>query len=377
MAAQQVVPVVCPSCGANFNAPFQNIINGQDPTIKLAFLQGRLTAAQCPQCGTVSSVDAPLLYYDLEKELALVYVPGGLNTSAVEQEQAVGQLTNSLMNQLEPEQKKFYLFNPKTFLSLETLFNAILEADGITPEMRAKQEARFKLLQEFLQLKDEAAIKEKVKAVDAELDREFFEIITSMMQTAHMEGNQALAQALVGLRTFLAQESSQGQQIVDDLDTEFGLVILKSRQDLLNRLQNAKNDEEFEMLIGSGYHMLDYEFFQKLTAEIDKAKKADNTQQVADLKTLRTKVLDIKAKQEEQNRVAFEKSAELLKKIFQSSNPQKVVAENLDQIDESFFSLLSGHIQHAQQQEQTEAVKAMEMVAQMAFQMLQERETAQ
>jgi hypothetical protein len=62
----------------------------------------------------------------------------------------------------------------------------------------------------------------------------------------------------------------------------------------------------------------------------------------------------------------------LLREILQSRDPQKVLAQKLDQIDESFFAVLSANIEEARQQNQNEAAQAMEMIGNMAMAMLQE-----
>jgi hypothetical protein len=227
-------------------------------------------------------------------------------------------------------------------------------------------------LEEFLQVRDEAALKEKVKEHDAELDREFFEILTASMQAAQMEGNRAGAQTFYALRTILAQLSSQGQQAVADIDASLGLVHIHSREDLLEKLQNAQSDEEFETLIAAGYPVLDYAFFQQLTATIDEANKAGDAKEAEALKKLRTKILDTKAQQEELSRAALQKSVALLREVLQSSDPQKVLAQKLDEVDESFFAVLSANIEEARRQNQNEVAQAMEMIGNMAMAMLQE-----
>jgi hypothetical protein len=373
MATQQMVSVTCPSCRTQFNAPVQPIIDGQNSALKSAFLQGRMNAAQCPQCGFVSPLSVPMLYYDLEKELALVLAPNSLHLTGPDQEKMIGSLTNTLVNSLPAEKRKFYLFNPKVFLTFDSVVKAILEADGITEEVLEAQKAKIKLLEEFLQVRDEAALREKVKEHDAELDHEFFEILTASMQAAQMEGNRAGAQTFYALRTILAQLSSQGQQAIAEIDADLGLVHIHSREDLLEKLQNAPNDEEFEALIGAGYPLLDYAFFQQLTAKIDEAAKANNSKQADVLKNLRTKILDTKARKEELSRAALQKSVALLLEVLQSRDPQKVLAQKLNEIDESFFAVLSANIEEARRQNQNEAAQAMEMVGNMAMAMLQER----
>jgi hypothetical protein len=372
MATQQIVPVVCPNCRTQFNAQVITIIDGQNPTLKSAFLQGRMSAVQCPQCGFVAPLSIPLLYYDLEKELALVFAPNSLQMTGADQDKMIGSLTNTLINSLPAEQRKFYLLNPKMFLTVDSMVKAILEADGITEEVLEAQKAKVKLLEEFLQLRDETALQEKVKEHDAELDRDFFEILTASMQAAQMEGNRAGAQALYALRTVLAQLSSQGQQIVADIDASLGLMHITSREDLLEKLQQAQSDQEFEALTAAGHPLLDYTFFQQLTAKIDQAAKTGDAKQAAALKNLRTKILETKARQEEQSRAALQKSVALLREILQSRDPQKVLAQKLDQIDEAFFAVLAANIEEARRQNQNETAQAMEMVGNMAMAMLQE-----
>lgn len=376
MATQQIVPVVCANCRTQFNAPVVPIIDGQNPALKSAFLQGRFNAVQCPQCRFINSLHIPMFYYDLEKELALVLSPNSLHLSGPEQDKIIGSLTNSLVNSLPAEQRKFYLLNPKLFLTFDSIVKAVLEADGITEEVLEAQKAKVKLLEEFLQVRDEAALQAKVKEHDAELDRDFFEILTASMQAAQMEGNRAGAQALYALRSVLAQLSSQGQQAVTEIDNSLGLVHITSREDLLEKLQNASGDEEFEAFMAAGHPLLDYTFFQQLTAQIDELAKAGNGKRADALKNLRTKILDTKARQEEESRVALQKSVALLREILQSRDPQKVLADKLDQIDEPFFAILSANIEEARRQNQNEAAQAMEMIGNMAMAMLQESMSA-
>jgi hypothetical protein len=377
MATQQVTPVTCPNCKAQFTAPIQNIIDGQDPALKSAFLQGRLNVVQCPQCGFTDALNVPMLYYDLEKELAFVLAPAELHLTGVDQEKMIGNLTNSLVSSLPAEQRKFYLLNPRQFLTLDSMTKAILEADGITPEMLEAQEAKVKLIQEFLQIADEATLKEKVKAHDAELDREFFEILTASIQAASMEGNGTTAQALLGLRTLLAKWSTRGRKAVAEIDAELHSVFLKSQDELLEKLQAAENDEEFAQLIAAGHPMLDYAFFQKLTGQIDEAQQSKDTKKANTLKALRTKILDTKAEQEKMMQAAMQKSTELLKEVIESGQPDRVLAKKLDEIDEAFFMVLSANIEEAQRQKQEDAVKALTAIGNMAMSMLQKRESEQ
>ena len=373
MAVQQVTPVTCPSCKAQFTAPIQTVIDGQDMQTKIAFLQGQLNFVQCPQCGFAGAPSTPTFYYDMEKELAMVFVPTDMSLAGADQEKIIGDLTNKVVNSLPTEQRKFFLLSPKRFLSLESLVKAVLEADGITEEVIQAQEAKGKLMEKFMSAPDETALKALVKEHDDELDREFFEMFTAYIQTAQLSGDQQSAQALLSLRTLISRWSSQGKQIVAEIDKEVGIVVMESQEELLEKLLTANNDEEFEALVNAGHAFLDYGFFQQLTAKIDQATKNGDTQTAESLTEVRTKVLDVKAKQEEQTKEVLENAANLLQKIIQSGDPERAIDKNLDKLDDAFFYILRANVEEARRQNQDDAANALEMIGNVAITKLQQR----
>lgn len=253
------------------------------------------------------------------------------------------------------------------------MIKAILEADGITEEVMAAQTARVKLLEEFLQTSDEAALKKKAELHDAELDYEFFEMLTLYMQTAQLSGDQARSQTFLALRTILAQLSRNGKKHVADIDAKLGIVVLESQEELLEKLANANNDQELEALVAAGYGMLDYGFFQKLTAKIDQATRNGDSKVAAALKNLRSTILELKANHEEQSRQAIEKATKLLQEILQADRPDKIMEDKIDQIDQSFFFVLGQNINEARRQGHNEPAQALEMIGNMAMAKLQER----
>jgi hypothetical protein len=369
MPVQQVSPVTCPNCRTQFTAPIENIIDGQDLGMKGAFLQGQLNLIQCPQCGFTGAAGVPVLYYDLEKELAFVHVPDQLTLMADTQEKIVGDLTNKLFNNLPQEQRKFYLLNPKSFLTLDSMVKAIYEADGITEEMLQAQEARMTLLEDLLQSPDEKTLKEKVRANDDKLDREFFELLTAYMQAAEMMGDQTQSQTFLTLRTLISRWSSTGKEYVAEIDQELGIIVLKNQEEMLERLQNAASEEEFQALVTAGFPMLDYGFFQNLTAKIDQADAVTGKS----LRELRAKILAAKEKLEAQNQVELENANKVLETIIKSSNPVSAIEKNLDKINEAFFFILQAHIDEAQRQGREQVVQNLQTLGNIAAQMLREK----
>jgi hypothetical protein len=371
MATSQITPIQCPVCGAQFSAPIESVIDvGRDPQLKAQFLQGNINVAQCPQCGTQAPMTAPLLYHDPANELALVLMPNELNLHHDDQQKIIGSLTNALISSLPPEQRKAYLLTPKTFITMQSLVNAVLEAEGITPEMLERQKDKARLINEFLQAKDEESLRNLVKEHDAELDYEFFQILTVSAQAAQADGQSEMAQALLGLRALLADLSSQGQSAVAEVDAALGLGESITREELLSRLQAAESDEEFDALVAVGRPLLDYAFFQNLTGQIEAASDAESASQ---LKALRTRVLDATAKQDEEAQARMQQASELFKTILQADDPQATAREHLDEIDDAFFVVLSANIQHAESENHEEAARALQQLANMIIGLLEER----
>jgi hypothetical protein len=164
---------------------------------------------------------------------------------------------------------------------------------------------------------------------------------------------------------------------VAEIDAEMQTVFLESQDDLLERLQQTQTDEEFEQLVAAGHSMLDYNFFLKLADQADEAEKAKNKQKAAALIALRDKILEVKNQQEAIIQAALKKSAELLKDVVQSGKPDQVLAKRLDEVDETFFMILSANLEEAQKKKRADAVQALVAVGNMAMGMLQQREARQ
>jgi len=371
MTTRQIAPLRCPVCGASFSAPIDSIIDvGRNPQLKARFLQGNINLAQCPQCGTQGPMTAPFLYHDPAHEMALVLMPNELNLHHNDQQKIIGDLTNALMNSLPAEQRKAYLLDPKIHFSMQGMVNKVLEAEGITPEMLERQQAKARLINEFLRAEDEESLRELVKEHDAELDYEFFQILTASAQAAQAEEQAELAQTLLGLRAVLAEVSSKGRAAVAEIDASLGLGETITREELLSRLQSAPSDEEFEILVAAGRPLLDYAFFQSLTAQIEAASDAETASQ---LKALRSKILDTTAKQDEEARARMQRASDLFKTILQAKDPQAVAREHLDEIDDAFFVILSANIQHAEAENRQEVVEALQQLANTILALVEER----
>ena len=371
MSTQEITFTACPQCQNGYEASLTSIINvGENPDLKLAFLRGELNIGQCPHCGFSSELNAPVFYHDPEKELALCFVPESIGH--VDSQRIIGNLSNTLMNSLPAEQRKAYLFTPQTFLTLDSLRKAILEADGITEEMMQAQAAKGQLMERMFQARTEEQLKQLVQENDAELDQQFFEIITSMSVHALSEGQQEQGQQLLAFRQAIAGLSSQGMALVAEIDKQVGLAPV-STESLLERLKEAKSDEELFALVQSGRGLIDYNFFQGLTAEIDALEAAGNTTEADRLKTLRSRILDISAKVEEENKKVVERATKLMDAVLKAEDKRAFVEEHLREFDEGFFAILAANIQEAAKRGQDNVAETLTKLHQQIMAVIQEK----
>jgi hypothetical protein len=82
----------------------QQIIDvNEDPSAKARVINGIINIARCPHCGAQGAMNAPFLYHDAEKELALVYMPMEVGGDRQQREQIIGRLTRRVMDQLPSE----------------------------------------------------------------------------------------------------------------------------------------------------------------------------------------------------------------------------------------------------------------------------------
>ena len=357
MQTQEVTAVVCPQCQTRYNAPVVTIINvTQNPELKVPFLQHQLNISRCPRCGLTHPLDIPLLYYDGEKELAFALVPNNLGLTHLDEQKIIGNLTNRLINALPPEQRKGYLFTPKTFLTLDSLIKAVLAADGITEEVLEIQAKRMELFNQFLKAGDQATFQKLVDEHRDELDEHFFELVTAIVIQALQAGDETAAQNLLNFRQAIAAAVEDGQELTAAADRKFGLTSL-TPETLLTELQNAATEDEFTALVATARPMLDYTFFQNLTAQIDTARREGEAEKAETLKALRTRILEASARLENEARQKLAQVEQLLDALLKAPDPAQAVRENLQQVDDVLLNVLMARYEEANQTGQQETAR--------------------
>lgn len=358
MQNQQQSPIRCSSCGQTYAIPVYSILDiASTPQFKSLLLSGRLNSAPCPNCNTPNTVLTPLLYHDAEKELLIALMPMELNMNKDDQERLIG----TMMNRLPKGNFKGYMFNPKRAITMQGMMNLILEADGITQEMMDEQRARIQLVQQCLEAGSEEALKKVVTDNDAKMDDRFFQAFSLVAQRALEDGQPQIAQQMLAIQTRVVELSTYGkqllakqaqqeqiiQEVASQLET-FGEKI--SREDvLLLAITYADKDDHLQALVGMIRPAFDYEFFQLLTASIAKAPTQNRDQ----LEKLRDRLNQLTATIDQQNQRALQGVVGFLQTLVNHPQPEEMIADNLDAIDDTFMAVLSANIQQAEQAQNT------------------------
>jgi hypothetical protein len=348
---------------------------GENPEAKALLLSGQLNVAACPECGHAGRLSSPLVYHDPEKELLLTFIPSGLDLPDVEQQRIVGDLTNQVMSRLAPEQRKGYLLRPQSFLRMEALIEAVLKADGVTPEMLEAQRAKASLLDRLMSTSRQDARRLIAEENDSNIDYDFFHFLTLNIELAQAGGPEGAVQQLLKLRQELLEWTTAGRDVAarEEAIRELGTEI--SREALLEKLvQAALADEQakVETMVAVGRPVIDYVFYQQLTDRIEAASQDGKSEEAQTLKTLREDILNLTAEIDADLQRASEDATQLLQQILKSDDLEHAVRANLEQIDDLFLNALSMSLQEAEMSGQAETVERLQKIGDIIMELIEE-----
>jgi len=340
--------------------PIQVIDVGREPALKAALLSGRL-----------ANLAAPFIYHDPTKQLALILMPMELNLNDLEQQRVIGQLTQVVMRSLPEGAPRAYLLQPRVFFSLQSLIEAILEADGVTPEMLRAQQERVDLLRDLVRLLgDEAALRTRARENDAKIDPTFFDILSASLEANLASGREQAAQQLSQLNKILLEETTYGKTLAGRAAAVEAFRKSPDRETLLDQLIAAPDGETRQMLVTLGRQLLDYAFFQLLTRRIEAADDDGKQRLIA----LRKEIQEIRDNVDAATRAFIENKVRLIEEIAAADNPLEVARKRSDDIDDAFFSMLQANLQDAERNGDKEAMTTLRRVEQVATQIVAERQ---
>jgi hypothetical protein len=358
----QAATLVCPNCGQQFTIQIHSIIDvGQDPDAKTQFLRGQTNVAVCPRCGTRGPLNTPFLYHDPHKELLFIYTPPPTAMSHDQQQRFIGSMINTVMSSLPSEQRKGYLFQPRNFLSLETMLDEIIVADGVSREQLESQRRKIRLLDRLQNAISDDVIEVIAKENEKDLDYEFFLLLNSLVEQSMAQGNEAEAARLRELHNKLLQYSEAARQ------GEAESAQILSQKDLLQHLLEIEDEQQLKSLVAAARPLLDYAFFQSLTGMIEKAQQEGEQEEADKLLNLRSKLLTWTDELDAEVRKIWERKAKLIQDILQSPDWRAALEPHWQEIDPVFLTILSSNVKLAQDQGNNQAVTTLQQLMDLAL----------
>ncbi len=349
--------ITCPNCHQPFTAQIEQIVDvGRDPSAKARFLSGQTNTAVCPHCQFRLGLVAPMLYHDPAKELLLIYVPVELALPQQEQERLTGQMVKAVMDATPAEKRRGYMFQPRPVLSLQSMIEAILREDGVTPEMLEAQRAKMRLVETLLQA-DDQKLPDLIRQHDDEIDMEFLQIMTLAAENAQMSGHPDAAERVLRVRDRVIELSAAGQSAAQEAEAQELAIkdVVQAIQELgeqadldsfLNLVISYADDERrLQALVGLQFPAFDYHFFEALTRRIQQS----SGEQMARLEALRDRLLTLVDLIRQQEQAMAQSAVQVLQDILASNDLEEGVRRNLPRIDDTFVMVLDSSIQAAEQ----------------------------
>lgn len=344
----------CPRCKSPVAADVEQLFDmSVDPQAKNRLLSGTANVIHCPTCGYDGMLSTPVVYHDPEKELLLTYFPSEMGLPLNEQEKLIGPLLNQVMNRLPVEKRKAYLLRPQSMLTFQTMIEKILESDGITREMLDEQQKKINLLQRLLSTpvaEDRATI---IKQEEALIDETFFSMISRIIQSSLAQGDEQSARSIAMLQQELvtqteigkkllanAQEAQEAQRQLQEA-SKTGLT----REKLLDLMIASPTDTRLATYVSLTRGGLDYQFFQILSEQVDKA-EGDEKQKLLDL---RVKLLELTSEIDKQLQEEAKASRQLLDQVLAAEDVEAAAREVLPAINEFFLDALKTEQENARQ----------------------------
>lgn len=335
---------------------FQVIDANKELQLKEILLAGGLNFAQCELCGFQGQLPIPLVYHDKEKDLLLTFSPPDTNKTMEEKEAALAPLLKLVIDNLEPQDRKGYLFQPQAMLTMNNLVKNVLLADGITDEMIQAQQEKMKLLDTLFNL-DGEKLKQTVIDNNENIDREFFAIFAEIAQRIISSRDEKSIEKIKNVQDVLMAETDIGKEIMSETrEIQAATQALEAlgenltRGSLLELVISAPNLERVKAFAGLVRPAMDYEFFQNFTERIE---DADENERKA-LVEKRNLMLKVTQEIDEQLQQKVAAATETINRIIANESIEEGLMKNIGLIDQLLVQALSGEINQAEESKNEE-----------------------
>jgi hypothetical protein len=270
-----------------------------------------------------------------------------------EQERLMGPYITQVLNRLPPDKRKAYLLRPQSMLTMQTMIDRILEADGITKEMVEASQKRLNLLQRLLSATP-AARPEIVRQEELLMDETFFQMLSRLVEASRASGDQQSARALTQLQQEILPLTPVGQRLMTETaEVQAAIQALQdasqkglTRETLVDLMLQQKSENALAAIVSMTRSGLDYEFFRLLSDRIEKAAAEEKDA----LLKMREKLLTLTQEIDRRVNERMEASRLVLAQILNAPDLEKALEEHEAELDEYFTAALEAELKDARKQ---------------------------
>ncbi|MEF3273342.1 MAG: CpXC domain-containing protein [Chloroflexus sp.] len=352
-APPQPVQLTCPSCGTRFRSLVYTLVDGgEQPELKAALLTGQLNVAVCPACGLASILSAPIIYHDAGKQLFLVHVPKELDSQPQEIDRFIGDASAFIMRTLPNEAPRGYLLAPRRFLTLQSLIEAIYEADGVSAEDLRRQNRYVEILTDLVNLiGDEEQFNAAAQRYHTELTPEFFATLDAFINATN-DAQAQMRSMLIKVREKLMAYTARAAALAAAAEVKAAIERLRT-----------VNDDELPAAVQELRSFIDYGFFELWTEQIEAAEAAGDTATAQMLTARRARILELVEEFDRAAQELFERGSALIDAVLTAPNPAAALRARAAEVDEGLLTVISASIAAAQHAGSTELVEQLETLA--------------
>lgn len=348
--------ITCPNCGTPYVADIYQVVDvGRQPQLKEMLLSGQLNFAVCPNCGAGGRIATPLLYHDPAHDLFMIHIPQEMPLDQVRREELVGRLAQQVINQTPMEKRRGYMLQPQTMLTMQSFMERVWETEGVTPDMLARQQKQVELLRTLATASPDVQdylIKERGR----EIDETFFGILRAQIEATSQMEDSNLVNELLNLQAKLMTGTEVGRKLEKqqialhalsrDAKRENGLTPKLLAQHII---ANEADDSLVNAIALTGRGAMNYEFFTRLTEEVEKREKAGDKVGAQRLGRVRDQLLELQKEMQEATQQVLREAQATLDEILNADNLEESIAVNMGRIDDAFMHVLEARQIHAEQ----------------------------
>ena len=345
--------IQCQQCRRPITANVEQIINvDQNPQLKQMMMQGQLNVAQCQNCGWTGQIATPQVYHESAHDLLMTFVPMEANIPYAEQERMMGQLVRMVVESVPMEKRRAYLLQPIQMVRYQTYMERILETEGITKAMIARQNEQLELLRTLMKA-DQDVVDYLVKDKARLIDDTFVGMVQQTLQSASQAGAPE-AIALSNLSAKLYRETEAGKRVerrqlaMHAFQQEAKAADGVTAEMLAAHIvKNQADDTLIDMLVNA-VGGLTYEFFTVFTTWIESAAKEGNKPAVMRLTAIRTRLLKMYDEMLAESAKQMQAALDAVNALVAAPDKVQALQQYANQIDEGFLVVLERETAKAQ-----------------------------